>query len=167
MKWMLLVVVVPTALLGLVAVIGLALPVRHEVTRTARVRGTPAEVYELVRNVVQASGWRSGLARVELVDRRGDRERFREIGRDGTILYEIEEDDPPRRMVTRIADEKLPFGGSWTYEFLPCVEGTELRITERGEVRNPIFRALSRFVFGHTANLDRYLADVKRKQAAI
>ncbi|HYV67350.1 MAG TPA: SRPBCC family protein, partial [Myxococcales bacterium] len=143
------------------------LPVRHEVSRSARVRGTPGEVYRLLRNVAQGPSWRSGLIRVEVLGNAAGRERFREIGKDGTILYEIEEDDPPRRLVTRIADESLPFGGSWTYELSPCPDGTELRITERGEVRNPIFRALSRFVFGHTANLDRYLADVERKQAGI
>jgi len=68
--------------------------------------------------------------------------------------------------VTRIADDSLPFGGSWTYELFPSGEGTEVRITERGEVRNPIFRALSTFVFGHTVTLDRYLADLQRRAGA-
>jgi hypothetical protein len=35
-----------------------------------------------------------------------------------------------------------------------------LRITEDGEVYNPVFRFVSRFVMGHTATMDKYLADV-------
>jgi hypothetical protein len=32
-----------------------------------------------------------------------------------------------------------------------------VRITEDGEVYNPIFRFMSRFVFGHTHTMDAYL----------
>jgi hypothetical protein len=60
-------------------------------------------------------------------------------------------------MVTRIADPEQPFGGTWTFELAPADGGTRLTITERGEVYNPIFRALGRFVFGHTATIDQYL----------
>jgi hypothetical protein len=65
-------------------------------------------------------------------------------------------------MVTRIADKTLTFGGAWTYELSPQGGGTRLVITEHGEVYNPLFRFMSRFVFGHTATLDRYLADLGR-----
>jgi hypothetical protein len=36
-------------------------------------------------------------------------------------------------------------------------EETRVRITEDGEVYNPIFRFVSRVVMGHTAMLDSYL----------
>ena len=52
----------------------------------------------------------------------------------------------------------LLFGGTWTYELTPVGRATLLRITERGEVYNPVFRVMSRFVFGHTATIDAYLA---------
>ena len=42
--------------------------------------------------------------------------------------------------------------------------GTRVSITERGEVYNPIFRFLSRFVFGHTGTMETYLRDLARKQ---
>ena len=167
MKWVAIAIAAPVALVAVTAVIGLLLPARHEVARSARIRGVPAQVYAIVRDVARGPEWRSGLTRVELLESRQGRARFREIGRDGTILYEIEEEEPPRRLVTRIADESLPFGGSWTYELSPSGDGTDVRITERGEVRNPIFRTLSKLVFGHTATLDRYLADLRRKQGGL
>lgn len=45
--------------------------------------------------------------------------RWRETGRDGTITYEVDAAEPPRRLVIRIADPKLPFGGTWTYVLEP------------------------------------------------
>ena len=61
----------------------------------------------------------------------------------------------------RIADPDLPFGGTWTYELKPDGGGTQLVITERGEVYNPIFRFMSRFVFSHTATMERFVASLK------
>jgi hypothetical protein len=67
------------------------------------------------------------------------------------------------RVVTRIADPKLPFGGTWTIEVTPVEGGTTLRITERGEVHNPIFRFMSRFIFGQTKSMEDYLGALGKK----
>jgi hypothetical protein len=70
---------------------------------------------------------------------------------------------PQQRLVGRIADPKLPFGGTWTFEITPTAEGATLRITERGYVTNPLFRFLSRFVFGYTTAIESYLKSLARK----
>jgi len=67
------------------------------------------------------------------------------------------------RLVVRIADPKLPFGGTWTYEITPAPEGSSLRIREDGEVYNPIFRFVSRFVVGYSGTIDAYLKSLGRK----
>jgi hypothetical protein len=41
--------------------------------------------------------------------------------------------------------------------------GSRVRITERGEVRNVIFRFMARFVFGYTATMETYLKDLGGK----
>jgi hypothetical protein len=69
---------------------------------------------------------------------------------------------PPRRFVGRIGPG-LPFGGTWTYEIEPAGAGSTLTITERGEIYNPIFRFMARFVFGHTATMEKYLEALRRK----
>ena len=88
---------------------------------------------------------------------------YRETGGDGAILYVVEEEIPSRRLVTRIADRSLPFGGAWTFDLLPNASGTILRITEDGEVYNPVYRFMSAFVFGHHATIDTYLTDLGSK----
>jgi hypothetical protein len=52
----------------------------------------------------------------------------------------------------------LPFGGTWTFEVTPIGDGgSVVRITEDGEVYNPVFRFVSRYFMGYTATIDSYL----------
>ncbi len=62
----------------------------------------------------------------------------------------------------KILDEELPFGGSWTFEMKENGDEVALTITENGEVYNPVFRFMSRFIFGHYATMDRYLNDLRK-----
>ena len=62
-----------------------------------------------------------------------------------------------------MADPKLPFGGTWTYEVQPDGTGSAVTITEDGEVYNPIFRFVSRFFIGYEGTLRQYASDVERK----
>jgi len=74
------------------------------------------------------------------------------------MTYEIVESQPPTLLKRAIADKSLPFGGTWTWNIQPAGEGSSVTITENGEVYNPIFRFVSRFVIGHTRGIDKYLA---------
>ena len=38
---------------------------------------------------------------------------------------------------------------------------TKVTITENGEVYNPIFRFVSKFIIGYSATANRYLADLR------
>ncbi len=81
-----------------------------------------------------------------------------EITRGGeTITYELLDRVPARSLKRRIATDNLPYSGTWTYSLQPNGEGTVVRITEDGEVNNPVFRFMSRFVLGHTRTMDAYL----------
>jgi len=87
--------------------------------------------------------------------------KWRETDSSGdAITYERVETIAGARIVNRIADPKLPFGGSWTYQIEPIGSGTELTITENGEVYNPLFRFVSRFIMGHTATIEKYQRDL-------
>ena len=153
------------ALVLVVVVVGWMLPVGHRASRVVEVSGAPHDVFALVDQVAEYPRWRRGVTQVEVLPTNGVAQplRFREHGSNGTILYEVAEREADRRIVTRIADSTLPFGGRWTYEISPTKNGASLRITEDGEVYNPVFRFMSRFVFGHTSTIDQYLRDVSAK----
>src|SRR5262245_20866404 len=148
------------ALILLLIAIGYALPISHVATREARLPAPPARVFSVLRDVEQFPKWRSDVKSVEVLATTPAL-RWRERG-GNDITFEMETVEPPRRIVTRIADKTLAFGGSWTYELSPQDGGTRLVITENGEVYNPLFRFMSRFVFGHTATIDRFIEDLGR-----
>lgn len=143
--------------------IGYALPVKHTATRAISLNTTADSVYALISNSASFPEWRSGVKSVELVSGNDARTSYVEHGKDGDIFYVVDAAEPPNRLVTRIADDKLPFGGTWTFEISTQGTDTQLRITENGEVYNPLFRFMSRFVFGHHASIETYLRDVARK----
>ena len=58
MKWLLLAVGVVVLLVGLVALVGAALPVRHHATRKARFRVTPEALHAVIAG---PPDWRSGV----------------------------------------------------------------------------------------------------------
>ncbi len=150
------------ALLLAVVAFGYALPVAHVATRDAVLQAPPERVFAFLTGVEAFPGWRSDVREVEVTGRTPHLQ-WRERGSDGTIAFEVQESEPPRRLVTRIADKTLPFGGAWTFTLQPANGGTKLTITENGEVYNPLFRVMSRFVFGHTATIDRYLGDLQKQ----
>ena len=139
---------------GVVA-IGASLPKRHVATRNASYRAKPEQLFALIAG---SQSWRSDVVKSETVTGANGRELMRETGRGGTtITYEVSDCNPPTSLTRRIATENLPYSGSWTYSLEPSGSGTLVRITEDGEVYNPVFRFVSRFVIGHTRTMDAYL----------
>jgi len=103
------------------------------------------------------------VKRVEVQTRPDGKIRLRKEGKNGTVNYELAEDVPGKRMVTRILDTDLGYSGKWTYVFALENGGARVTITEDGEVSNALFRFMSRYVFGHTATLDAYLSALARR----
>ena len=153
---------------GLVALVfinvgvGYMLPQNHTASREVTVPASADKLFALITTPADYPKWRSDVDSVEILPPASGKEMFRELGDNGPLLMRVEERVPSTRLVTVIADTTLPFGGKWTYEIEPSGTGTKLRITENGEVYNPVFRFMSRFVFGHTATMDKYLADAEK-----
>lgn len=158
MKWVILVLAALAGLLLVVTLIGACLPKKHRASRQVTFKQPPELLWKVLTNVDDYPSWRPDLTAVEKISEM----RHVEIGASGRMTLERVETDPPRRMVLRIVDQNLPFGGTWTYVLAPEGGGTTLGITEDGEVYNPLFRFLSKFVFGHTATLENYLRALGR-----
>jgi len=150
-------------LAGVAALIGSRLSKSHIVTRSIFLRQSPQNVYDVIRDFSSAPAWRSDVKRVEVQTRPDGKIHLREEGKNGTVNYELAEDVPGKRMVTRILDTDLGYSGKWTYVFALENGGARVTITEDGEVSNALFRFMSRYVFGHTATLDAYLSALARR----
>lgn len=161
MKWILIPAMAIAALVLLIAIIGLTLPIGHVASRRARFKQSPQTLFDAVSGPAE---WRSDITRIEPLPAVNGRPQWKEVGKRGdAIAYELVESTPPLRRVTRIADETLPYAGGWTLEIAPAPGGATLVITERGEVKNPVFRFVSRFLIGHYRSIDTYLSDLAKK----
>lgn len=137
--------------------VGAALPAGHTAAASSALSAPPAEVWRLITEVERFPEWRPDISAVRRLPDVDGRPVWREESGTGPLTLAVEEWDPPRRLVARIADEGLPFGGRWIYEIEPEGEGARLTITEEGEVYNPLFRFMARFVFGHDGTIRSYL----------
>lgn len=149
---------VVVVLVLVVVAVGAMLPARHEIARTVVVERPLSEVWEVIVDFPSAPEWRPDVQKVERLPDRNGMPVWAEYGSDGQrIPYATVEAEAPRRLVREIADPGLPFGGTWTFELAPAGAGTRVTVTERGEVRNPVFRFVSKFVIGHETFMVRYL----------
>lgn len=164
MKYILVALGVIVAVVLIVVVVGALLPKQHHATRAARFHQPPETIWAATTNYQEFPSWRSNLKRVEAIQSSNSLPAWREVDSHNQALpMQTLALDAPRRMVTEIADPSLPFGGTWTTEIAPVDDGCIVRITENGEVRNPIFRFMSRFVFGYTSTMEMYLRDLGEK----
>ena len=157
MRWVLGVAGLLVLVAALVCAIGYMLPKSHVASTSARFAAPPDSIWASLTDVAAFPNWRPGLSRVELLPDENGQPGWRELGEHDAVTYRVIEAVPPRRLVTRIADQNLPYGGSWTYDLTPDGSGTRLTITENGEVYNPIFRFVSRFVMGYTSTMEGVL----------
>ena len=165
MKWILWVFITLAGVLMLITVIGWLLPKAHSVSREAQFSQRPEVIWKAITDVEAMPTWRQGLKSVKHLPDNNGLPSWVETSASGTIPFETVVSQPPVKLVVRIADPRLPFGGTWTYEIVPVAAGSSLRIREDGEVYNPVFRFLSRFVFGYSGTMDTYLRSLGRKFA--
>jgi len=163
-KWTFVVLLGIAAIVAVAAIVGMMLPKGHQASRTVTLRATPRAVFAVITDFADGAEWRSDVQRVEILSGTGPGMEFRETGSNGSVRYRVEVLEPDARIVTRIANTTLAFGGSWTFDLAPTGAGdTRLTITEDGEVYNPLFRLMSRVFFPPTATIEKYLADLQKR----
>jgi Polyketide cyclase / dehydrase and lipid transport len=131
------------------------LPIAHTAERTADVSAPVERIWATLTDIGAFPAWRPDVKRVEqLAD-----QTWREHGKHGAITYRVTAAEAPSRLVVRIVDKSLPFGGEWEYQVAPG----RVTIIERGEIYNLFFRIMARFVFGYTKTIEAYLWALKRR----
>jgi len=164
MKWALLIAGSLVGLLILVAIVGAMLPRDHVASVTATIAGAPDKVWAALTDAASYPTWRSDVRKVEVLST--SPLTWKEHTKQGDMTLATEIVEPPTRLVGRIQDKGMPFGGAWEYRIAPVAGDagkSVVTITERGWVSNPVFRFVSKFVIGHYSTLDTYLRALGRK----
>jgi len=165
MRWFLYAGIAVAVIVAVVVIIGAMLPKAHTASRTARIALPPEALYALLADVSGYPAWRAGLKGLE---RRPDKDGLPAWIEDldgMKIPMRFERMERPSLLVGRIDSTDLAFGGTWTYRIAAAPGGSDLTITEDGEVYNVIFRFMSRFVFGHHATMDTFIAGLQAHAA--
>ena len=158
MRWVVIVVASIVGLIALIAVIGYLVSREHRATSTVALRQSPDSVWKVVRDIGGIPSWWAVMKQSSRLPERDGHEVWRQKMSGFDVPLIVMESEPPRRLVTKIdAGAGVPFGGTWTYELTPDSGGTRVSVTEAGWISNPVFRFLSRFVFGYYGTLDSYL----------
>ena len=144
---------------------GAVLPRKHVASVAARIGQRPRAIWSLIIDHGDDPKWRPELKSIEQRPNRNGHPVWLETYKNGSRL-ELEDTviDPPRRLVREVRDTGNMFSGRWEIEIAPDgANASTVRITEYGEVPNPFFRFMSRFVFGHTKSMEQYLSNLASK----
>jgi uncharacterized protein YndB with AHSA1/START domain len=163
MKWVLIIVIGCALVLAIAAMVGWRLAQSHRASLTKIFAADPDLIWSNITDVEAFPSWRQGVKQVQRLPDRNGLPMWVEESRSGKITFAIERMERPRVLVSSIANRDLPFGGRWTYEIRPEGNGSRLTITEDGEIYNPLFRFMARFVFGYEGTIRAYLASLETR----
>ncbi|HVD61459.1 MAG TPA: SRPBCC family protein [Gemmatimonadaceae bacterium] len=162
LTWLLRIVIGLVVIIAIVMIVGYSLPKGHTATRTAHLPAPPEKVWATITDFQSFPSWRKDVKSVDVLPTHHGKRSWREDGKNGVVTYEADAWEPPNHLVARIADKGLPYGGSWDYSISPNATGSTITIIENGEVYNPVFRVVSRFM-SQTATIDGYLSSLATK----
>src|SRR5215468_3084978 len=114
--WALSIVGFLVAVVAVIAVVGMLMPQGHVVSRSVTIRQSPEVIFATITDWKSFPAWREGVKSVK--ERAGENGRLSwvEVMGMGEIPMEVTESESPKKLVAKIADPKLPFGGTWTYD---------------------------------------------------
>jgi uncharacterized protein YndB with AHSA1/START domain len=156
--WIVISVMIGTAVLiglGMYAV-GAKLPVGHVASVVKTVNAPTSKVWAALTDIEAMPVWRKELKSIQRTEGKDGLPRWVEKSSFGDIPLQVEEMAENEKLVARIDDKSLEFGGKWTWSLKPSGNQTEVTITEDGEVYSPMFRFMSKYVFGHSKTLQTY-----------
>jgi uncharacterized protein YndB with AHSA1/START domain len=150
------------AAIATVAIGGMFMSRTHKASRSIMLAAAPEQVWAVITDYPSHPTWRN-LKSIERGPDLNGHPVWREIDKRGEVMpIELIEITAPRRLVGRIADPNLPFGGTWTWDLTPEGTGTRVRITEDGEIKPPPFRYIARII-GYDMTINQYLKALAAK----
>ena len=146
-RWILTAFGVFAALITVVILFGLTRPAAHTAHTEALYPVAPAVLWDSLTHFESWPEWYPEIEGVRRLPDRGGHAVIELTSSWGTVPTDIVVFEPPARLRTSL--DAGSFRGSWTYVLTPTGGGTLLRVTEQGEVDNPVVRTLMVFMDEH------------------
>jgi hypothetical protein len=144
-------------------VVGTRLPAEHTASVTDTIPASQQRVWQLITEVQSQPKWRTGVKAVTPLAPERNAPCWAEVQNATTIPFCVALSDPPNRRVVRIADPKLLFGGTWTYELASAgTDATKVTITEHGITGPALWRFVDHYFVGEDGQIKQYLSDLRR-----
>jgi hypothetical protein len=165
MRWVILGALFLITIVLAIFATGAMLPLGHVASRKLKLNQPPEAIWQAISNHSDDIKWRTDLKSIERLADINGHPAWQETYKNGMkLLLEDSETVPPQKLVRRVKDSGNMFSGQWTFEITPAGSGGSiLEITERGEVPNPFFRFVSRFIMGHTKSIEQYMTALAGK----
>ena len=163
MRWIVWMIAGLAVVVLIVAVVGALIPKAHAASRTARVSLPPDALFAVLSDVDRYPSWRGDVKSVQRLPDQDGKPAWVEAAGGMEIPLHFERMERPSLLVARIGPG-LAFGGTWTYQIAPAPGGSDLTITENGEIYNVIFRFMARFVLGYHATMDGFLKNLQARR---
>ena len=159
MKWVFIILISIAALVALIYLAGSLMEVSHTATVERLIPLEKDRVWSIVTNFKEYPSWRSDVKSVTAKDE----SHWTEVNAyDDQVDYQLTVLDSTGTVETRIMNKDLPYGGYWTIQLEQAEGGTLVTITEHGEVFNPLFRFMSKYIFGHDTTIKQYLDNLSK-----
>ncbi len=141
--------------------LGSFLPEKHTATVSKEINAPISKVWKTISNFSDFGRWRTDLQRVKVLNDLSWRETN---AWDDSVTFKIVEISKAKKMVVKIMDKDLPFGGQWSYQLDSLdINKTRLSITENGEIYNWAFRFMARYIFGYTMTMDAFIGHLEKE----
>jgi hypothetical protein len=151
-------------LVSLAAVVGCFVAPGHVATRTLTLKQSPEAVWGVVRSGESWPQWWDILKTAERLPDRDGQEVWRLVYKDGNkFQLRVETCEAPCHLALRIDDEGALFGGTWSYAIRRADGGSEVALTENGEIYNPVVRLMSKFLMDPHMYIDMHLKALAAK----
>jgi ribosome-associated toxin RatA of RatAB toxin-antitoxin module len=163
MKWTARVLGIVIVSLALVIAISFALPAQMKHTRVIILKQTPEKVFAVLSDVEKLPTWNRNLQKVEMLPPIDGKEATKQISKNGMTMTIVTAESLAPTHLVRVVREvsSNAFSRSWTYEITPTADGCQVALTEKSDIKNPIFRLMVR-IFGSTRYIDQHLVDLAK-----
>ena len=142
---------------GVVVLVGMALPAAREGRAETMIDAPPARILAVIADVEAQASWREGIAQVTR-----NAEGWVEVTARGEEIRFVAEEMTEALIRLRFMSD-AGYAGSWEAVMTPEGSGTRITVVERAEVPSPIGRILARLFFDPEAFATTYLAALKSR----